>query len=94
MSITTFHPSDPLTWKQADTDVHVATRAGEFAGFVEFEGNAHRVRDARGVDLGAFVTLEDARNALEVPRATRQRIRNLPTILPRTFRRRPRRVSV
>lgn len=65
MSTTTFPPSDPLTWKQADTDVHVATRAGEFAGFVEFDGTAHLVRDNRGTELGAFGSLDDAFRALE-----------------------------
>ncbi len=54
MSTTTIPPSTPLTWKQADVDVHVATRNGEFAGFVEFDGSAHRLRDERGTDLGSF----------------------------------------
>jgi len=65
MSTTTFPPSDPLTWKQADTDVHVATRAGEFAGFVEFDGTTHLARDQRGTELGSFESLDDARDALE-----------------------------
>jgi len=55
----------PLNWKQADDDVHVATRDGEFAGFVEFDGRAHLVRDNHGIDLGAFPSLSDARHALE-----------------------------
>ncbi len=59
MSTTTFPPSDPLTWKQADTDVHVATRGGEFAGFVEFDGSAHLVRDNHGAELGVFDSLDD-----------------------------------
>lgn len=57
--------NDTLNWKQADADVHVATRDGEFAGFVEFDGNAHLVRDNHGSDLGSFPTLADARSALE-----------------------------
>ncbi|MGW8482189.1 hypothetical protein ACWGJP_03580 [Microbacterium sp. NPDC055903] len=57
--------NDTLNWKQADDDVHVATRDGEFAGFVEFDGDAHVLRDERGTDLGAFSTLADARRALE-----------------------------
>lgn len=55
----------PLNWKQADADVHVATRGGEFAGFVEFDGDVHLVRDNHGSDLGAFTTLAAARDALE-----------------------------
>lgn len=64
MSTTTVPPSDPLTWKQADVDVHVATRDGEFAGFVEFDGSAHRLHDQRGTDLGSFPVLDDAFRAL------------------------------
>lgn len=93
---TTIHPSDPLTWKQADTDVHVATRGGEFAGFVEFDGAAHVVRDSQGADLGAFddldqaraaleSTLDDAATAAETPEAPADRRRAAPA------RRRPRR---
>ncbi len=65
MSSITLSTPDPLTWKQADDDVHVATRGGEFAGFVEFDGAAHLVQDGRGVTVGAFPTLGDARRALE-----------------------------
>lgn len=87
MSTTTFTPSDPLTWKQADTDVHVATRAGEFAGFVEFDGTSHLVRDERGADLGSFETLTDARAALEGTRTSTSQVRRMPLTLPRAFRR-------
>lgn len=64
-SLSTNTSTDHLTWKQADDDVHVATRSGEFAGFVEFDGAAHLVRDGRGAEVGAFPTLGDARRALE-----------------------------
>ncbi|MCE7481139.1 MULTISPECIES: hypothetical protein [Microbacterium] len=65
MSSTSTHPSAPLTWKQADDDVHVATRDGEFAGFVELDGARHVTRDSHGTELGAFATLADARRALD-----------------------------
>lgn len=101
MSTTTFPPSDPLTWKQADTDVHVATRAGEFAGFVEFDGVAHLVRDNHGADLGAFDSLDDAFRALEdafcVPDDAHEPVRRgsaFPPIQSRARRRRPRRARV
>lgn len=94
MSTTTFSPSDPLTWKQADTDVHVATRAGEFAGFVEFDGTTHLARDQRGTDLGSFDSLDDARDALERANAAASRPRTFPFALPRALRRRPRRARV
>lgn len=86
MSTTTFHPTDPLTWKQADLDVHVATRDGEFAGFVEFDGTGHLVRDARGADLGSFADLDGAQQALEFSHETPSKPR-----WPAVFRRRPRR---
>lgn len=65
MSSTSIHISDTLTWKQADDDVHVATREGEFAGFIEFDGAIHLVHDGRGSTVGTFATLGDARVALE-----------------------------
>ncbi|MFF3025962.1 hypothetical protein [Microbacterium sp. NPDC057944] len=91
MSNTTFPPFDPLTWKQADDDVHVATRAGEFAGFVEFDGTAHLVRDNRGTEIGSFTTLDDAFLALEEAQESAHRASTFPLSLPRALRRRPRR---
>jgi hypothetical protein len=73
MSNTTTLPPEPLFWKQADEDVYVATRDGEFAGFVENDGSAHVVHDSRGADLGSFETLEDARRALEGAAKRRRR---------------------
>ena len=91
MSTTTFPPSDPLTWKQADTDVHVATRDGEFAGFVEFDGSAHLVRDNHGAELGSFVDLDDAFRALEEAHEPVRRGAAFAPMLPRAWRRRARR---
>lgn len=91
MSMTTFPPSDPLTWKQADADVHVATRDGEFAGFVEFDGTAHLVRDNQGVDLGAFDSLDNARLALEGAHDAERRRRSFQPATSRAPRRRSRR---
>lgn len=65
MSTTTTYPPKSLTWKQADDHVHVATRDGEFAGFVEIDDDGHVVRDSHGTELGSFATLADARRALE-----------------------------
>ena len=91
MTTTTFPPSDPLTWKQADTDVHVATRAGEFAGFVEFDGVAHVAHDQRGAELGAFASLDDAQRALEGTHEPDDAPFSFTFTLPRILRRRPRR---
>lgn len=69
MSNTTTHPPathrSDLSWKQADDDVYVATRNGEFAGFVEIDHDGHVARDGHGAELGSFATLADARRALE-----------------------------
>lgn len=75
----------PLSWKQADADVHVATRDGEFAGFVELDGAEHRVRDNLGTDLGVYPTLDDARDALE--HADKPRKRPLRLAIRRRIRR-------
>lgn len=92
MSTTTISSSsDPLTWKQADTDVHVATRDGEFAGFVEFDGSAHVTHDHRGTELGSFDSLDSARHALERADVPQRRPSTFPFALPRALRRRPRR---
>ncbi|GAT74297.1 hypothetical protein [Microbacterium hydrocarbonoxydans] len=91
MSTTTYPPFDPLTWKQADADVHVATRDGEFAGFVEFDGTAHLVHDHQGAEVGAFPTLDDAFRALEGSQEPARRASLFPLSLPRVLRRRPRR---
>lgn len=91
MSTTTCPPYDPLTWKQADTDVHVATRDGEYAGFVEFDGATHLVRDHRGTDLGSFEDLDDAFGALEAAEEEVFAPSGFGLSLPRMLRRRPRR---
>lgn len=96
MSITmSTTPIDPLTWKQADADVHVATRDGEFAGFVEFNGTAYVLRDERGTELGAFPGLDDARRALQCAQpAGRSRLLDLLRSGQRSSRRRLRRARV
>ncbi len=87
MSSITLSATDPLTWKQADDDVHVATRGGEFAGFVEFDGDAHLVQDGRGVTVGSFPTLGDARRALEEVGRAARRPRAVTPIWRRMLRR-------
>ncbi|WP_152545412.1 hypothetical protein [Microbacterium sp. CH12i] len=76
MNTTITHSSTTLTWKQADDNVHVATRDGEFAGFVESDGTAHVVRDNHGAERGTFANLAEARCALEgTPRRATRPIR-------------------
>ncbi|MFD5213784.1 hypothetical protein [Microbacterium sp. NPDC058345] len=53
-----------LAWKQADHDVFVATREGEFAGFVTVDVQAHIVHDRHSRRIGSYPTLAAARQAL------------------------------
>ena len=55
----------PLTWKQADHDVYVATHDGEYAGFVTVDGSAHVLHDRHSRRLGSYPSLSAARNALD-----------------------------
>lgn len=91
MSMTTFTPTDPLTWKQADIHVYVATRGGEFAGFVELVGAAYLAHDQRGSELGAFDSLDEARQAVAGAHRPPQRPSTFAFRLPRLLRCRPRR---
>ncbi|MGM1016956.1 MAG: hypothetical protein ACQEW8_05395 [Actinomycetota bacterium] len=54
-----------LVWKQADHDVHVATRNGEFAGFITVDEPQYLVHDARSTPLGTYFDLDEARAVLE-----------------------------
>ena len=57
-------PPDALTWAQADDDVHVATRSGEYAGFIAAIGDLFEAHGARGEDLGSHATPTLARIAV------------------------------
>ncbi|MFB7843073.1 hypothetical protein [Microbacterium sp. NPDC056052] len=54
-----------ITWKQADHDVYVATRDGEYAGFVAVDGASHVLHDRHSRRLGSYPSLSAARSALE-----------------------------
>ncbi|MFD6699885.1 MULTISPECIES: hypothetical protein [unclassified Microbacterium] len=54
-----------ITWKQADHDVYVATRDGEYAGFVAVDGASHVLHDRHSRRLGSYSSLSAARSALE-----------------------------
>ncbi|GAA4486447.1 hypothetical protein [Microbacterium panaciterrae] len=55
----------PLTWRQADHDVYVATHDGEYAGFVTVEGASHVLHDRHSRRIGSYPSLSAARGALE-----------------------------
>lgn len=84
MSINIIAPAEALEWKQAADDVFVATRAGEFAGYVASQSEIHTTFDNTGRELGTFTELGDARRALTAPtRVRRGRLRSLMTGLGR-----------
>jgi len=63
MHLTT-HLGD-VDWRQADHEVFVATRVGEYAGFVDVTPDGARAQSARGGDLGLHDSLAAARAAVE-----------------------------
>lgn len=71
MSITNIAPTEALEWKQAADDVFVATRDGEFAGYVAVQSENHITFDNTGRELGTFTELGDARRALTAPTRVR-----------------------
>ncbi len=54
----------PLQWTSPEAKLWVATRAGEFAGFVEFGEGHYRVTDGLGAAIGTAATLLDAKRVL------------------------------
>jgi hypothetical protein len=53
-----------LTWRQAADDVFVATRDGEFAGYIAVDRQRHVAHNRHSRRIGAFPTLAAARAAL------------------------------
>jgi len=68
-----------LAWRQADHDVFVATRRGEYAGFVTVDDTAHVVHDSHNRRIGCYPSLAAARQALvdatRPPSRGRERLR-------------------
>jgi len=57
-------PTQALAWRQADDDVYVATRADEYAGFIDTTARGFRAHGPRGEDLGLHPTRDHARAAV------------------------------
>lgn len=53
-----------LSWKQAADDVYVATRDGEFAGFISVDAQEHVVHNRHSRRIGSYATMAAARAAL------------------------------
>jgi len=82
-----------LDWRQADDDVLVATRSGEYAGFVHGSVDGYVAHSATGQDLGVFTALDLAQDAVAAPTALPAALaaldrapRGLPLRPPRTLR--------
>lgn len=60
----------PIIWRQASPDVHAATLAGEFAGYIAAAGESFVLHGPIGQPLGAYPQLRDAQHAL--PSLTRR----------------------
>lgn len=84
--MSTITTESTLNWKQADLHVHVATRDGEFAGFVELDGAVHIGRDRIGAILGAYASFADAQAAVERAVAAPERPRRFTLRRPRRAR--------
>jgi len=75
-------PVSHVDWRQADDDVFVAARAGEYAGFVGLTSQGYEARGGRGEDLGIHSDRHEAMAAVAAsldpapiaPAATRRRI--------------------
>lgn len=55
----------PLTWSSPEAKLWVASREGDFAGFVEFTDNHYDATDARGGQLASCGTLGQAQDLVE-----------------------------
>jgi hypothetical protein len=56
----------PLTWLSPEAKLWVASRDGDFAGFVEFTDGHYDVTDARGAHVASCGTLHQAQDAVEL----------------------------
>jgi hypothetical protein len=55
----------PITWSSPEAKLWVASRDGDFAGFVEFADNHYEATDARGGQLASCATLRQAQDLIE-----------------------------
>jgi cold shock CspA family protein len=77
-----------VVWRQATPEVHAATLAGEFAGYIAADDQRFLLHGPHAERLGSFTSLFDAQSALR-PAATRRTrrgpaTRHSPTQDPRT----------
>ncbi|PRY64628.1 hypothetical protein B0I08_11212 [Glaciihabitans tibetensis] len=56
-----------LRWASPEAKLWVASRGGDFAGFVEFREGHYEVTDGRGAQLASCATLRDAKAMIARP---------------------------
>ncbi|MDQ1137199.1 hypothetical protein QE410_001998 [Microbacterium sp. SORGH_AS 1204] len=64
VSVSLLHPS-PLSWRQADLDVYVATAGSDYAGFVGAATSGFEAQGPLGENLGIHTSVDAAQAAVD-----------------------------
>ena len=64
VSVSSLHPS-PLSWRQADLDVYVATAGSDYAGFVGAATSGFEAQGPLGENLGIHTSVDAAQAAVD-----------------------------
>jgi hypothetical protein len=64
VSVSSLHPS-PLSWRQADLDVYVATAGSDYAGFVGAATSGYEAQGPLGENLGIHTSVGAAQAAVD-----------------------------
>lgn len=64
VSVSLLHPS-PLSWRQADLDVFVATAGSDYAGFVGAATSGFEAQGPLGENLGIHTSVDAAQAAVD-----------------------------
>lgn len=67
----------PLMWLSPEAKLWVASRDGDFAGFVEFTDGHYSVTDARGATIASCGTLSQAQDVVELSMRRASTLRTL-----------------
>ena len=62
--VSLLHPS-PLSWRQADLDVYVATAGSDYAGFVGAATSGYEAQGPLGENLGVHASVDAAQAAVD-----------------------------
>ncbi|GAB2832983.1 hypothetical protein GCM10027024_03820 [Microbacterium insulae] len=81
-------PLPALDWRPSGDDIHVATLADEYAGFVHTTSDGIDAHGPHGEDLGLHASLAEARDAVAGCAIASRRVAHTPHQRPRGTRRR------